>query len=104
MIIKKCTTFLAVAIGVYAFSLAARADVKQTQSKPQTPANKVADAKILKLIDEFDDYPIWEDGCMEILAQKIQVKKLNLIYFLNVARCQTSSLFQDMELRTRNTF
>ncbi|MBQ7536597.1 MAG: N-acetylmuramoyl-L-alanine amidase [Rickettsiales bacterium] len=60
MIIKKCTTFLAVAIGVYAFSLGARADVKQTQPKPQAPVNKVADAKILKLIDEFDDYPIYE--------------------------------------------
>lgn len=60
MIIKKCTTFLAVAIGVYAFSLAARADVKQTQPKPQAPANRVKDAKILKLIDEFDDYPIYE--------------------------------------------
>ena len=60
MIIKKCATFLAVAVSFYAFSLAARADVKPTQSKPQTPANKIADAKIIKLIDEFDDYPIYE--------------------------------------------
>lgn len=62
MIPKKCATFLAVAIGVYAFSLGARADVKQTQPKPQAPINKVADAKILKLIDKFDDYPIYEGG------------------------------------------
>ena len=60
MIIKKCATFLALAVSFYAISSGARADVKPTQPKPQTPANKVADAKILKLIDEFDDYPIYE--------------------------------------------
>ena len=60
MIIKQCATFLTVAASVYAFSLAARADVKPSQPKPQAPANRVTDAKILKLIDEFDDYPIYE--------------------------------------------
>ena len=59
MIVKTCATFLTVAVSVYAFSLAARADVKPTQPKPQSSANKVADAKILKLMDEFDDYPIY---------------------------------------------
>lgn len=76
MIIKKCAIFLTVAVSVYVSSLTARADVKPQQSKQQALANRVTDAKILKLIDEFDDYPIYEsDLKTEIVHGNIGTEK-----------------------------
>ena len=61
MIIKQCATFLVVASAFFISNTIAYTETIGSPSNKQTQTNKVADAKILKLIDEFDDYPIYEN-------------------------------------------
>ena len=58
---KKNTTFLLVALTFFStITNITNADNTSAKTKPQAPINKVADAKILKLMDEFDDYSVYE--------------------------------------------
>ena len=61
MIIRKEITFLFAAMAFFsAITNITNAENTHAKAKPQASVNKIADTKIAKLIDKFDDYPIYE--------------------------------------------